>query len=76
MFLPKRVDQFESLLKGENPDGKMPRLVNVTRTAIAIPITARFHIKNLNKVIIFGQTADQISGVISISSVFCRRISL
>ena len=52
----------------------MPRLV--TRTSIVIFITARFHIKNTNKVIIFGQTADQMSGVISISSVFCCRVSL
>ena len=33
-------------------------------------------IKKTNKVIIFGQTADQISVVMSISSVFCGRVSL
>ena len=52
-------------------------LASYLRTAIFVSLFRLVStIEKMNKVIIFGQTADQISVVMSISSVFCGRVSL
>ena len=73
----KRADHVESRRPGKGKSsGRENASTRKSRTSIVIFIEAHFHIKNTNKVIIFGLATDQISGVISISSVFYWRASL